>query len=225
MSKIWYLSPSNQSANIGVEDYGSEKEQMNLLADEIIPHLDRAGVSFHRADPDLSIQKRAKESNEMDAVFHLALHSNAGGKGKARGPVAYYYSDAGKAVAQKLADGILALGSENNRSTNTVQNKTFYELKRTNAPACLLEVDFHDSATGVAFLTGKRSEIAETIAKVIIEADGKKFVPVTNGEYIDRAIEMGLFAGQTEWSSALSKEEAAVILMRLLDAIRKEVKV
>lgn len=225
MSKIWYLSPSNQSANIGVEDYGSEKEQMNLLTDEIIPHLDRAGVSFHRADPDLSIQKRVKESNEMDAVFHLALHSNAGGKGKARGPVAYYYSDAGKAVAQELSDALLALGSDNNRSANTVQNKTFYELKRTRAPACLLEVDFHDSATGVAFLTGRRSEIAEAIAKVIIEADGKKFVPVTNGEYIDRAIEMGLFSRQTEWNSALSKEEAAVILMRLLDTIRREVKV
>ena len=79
MNKIWYISPSNQSANIGAGNYGSEKKQMNLLADEIIPHLDRAGVSFHRGDPDMSIQERARESNDMNAVFHLALHSNAGG--------------------------------------------------------------------------------------------------------------------------------------------------
>ena len=59
MGKIWYLSPSNQAANVGVTDYGSEKEQMNLLLDEIIPHLDRAGVSFHRANPDLSIEKNS----------------------------------------------------------------------------------------------------------------------------------------------------------------------
>ena len=50
MNKIWYLSPSCQSANIGVNGYGSEAEQMYLLAEAIVPHLDRAGVSFHVAD-------------------------------------------------------------------------------------------------------------------------------------------------------------------------------
>ena len=225
MNKIWYISPSNQSANIGAGDYGSEKEQMNLLTDEIIPHLDRAGVSFHRADPDMSIQDRAKESNEMKAVFHLALHSNAGGNGTGRGPVAYYYSEAGKAVAEKLISALLALNPANNRSSNLNQNKTFYELRRTAAPACLLEVDFHDNPTGAAYLMTNRSRIAEAIARVIIEADGKTFVPETEGEYLDRAIRLGLFSSQTNWDSALSKEEAAVILMRLLDKLREGVKV
>ena len=225
MSKIWYLSPSNQSANLGAGNYGSEKEQMNLLLDEIIPHLDRAGVSFHRADPDMSLGDRVKESNEMGACFHLALHSNAGGNGKARGPEAFYYSEKGQELGQKLVNALLALGQENNRSSNVKQNKTFYELKRTAAPACLLEVDFHDSTDGVEFLTKRRSEIAEAIAMVIIESDQKVYVPTTNGEYIDRAIRMGLFSNSTNWNSALSKEDAAVILMRLLDAIKKGVNV
>ena len=225
MSKIWYLSPSNQSANLGAGNYGSEKEQMNLLLDEIIPHLDRAGVSFHRADPDMSLGDRVKESNEMGACFHLALHSNAGGNGKARGPEAFYYSEKGQELGQKLVNALLALGQENNRSSNVKQNKTFYELKRTTAPACLLEVDFHDSTAGVEFLTKRRSEIAEAIAMVIIESDQKVYVPTTNGEYIDRAIRMGLFSNSTNWNSALSKEDAAVILMRLLDAIKKGVNV
>ena len=225
MNRIWYLSPSNQASNIGVGDYGSEKHQMNLLTDEIIPHLDRAGVSFHRADPDMGIQQRAKESNEMAAVFHLALHSNAGGRGTGRGPVAYYYSDAGKAVAEKLICALLALGPENNRASNLSQNKTFYELKRTAAPACLLEVDFHDNPTGAAYIMANRSAIAEAIARVIIETEGKTFIPTTDGEYVDRAIRLGLFPGDTVWNSPLSKEEAAVILMRLLDTLRKGVKV
>ena len=224
MGKIWYLSPSNQSANIGAGDYGSEKEQMNLLTDEIVPHLDRAGVSFHRADPDMSIQDRVKESNEMNAGFHLALHSNAGGNGSARGPVGYYYSDAGKAFAEKMVDALLTLKPENNRSANLTQNKTFYELKKTAAPACLLEVDFHDNPKGAEYMIRNRSKIAEQIARVIIDADGKTFVSVTRGEYIDRAIKLGLFPRDTSWSDALSKEEAAIILMRLLDTIRKEVK-
>lgn len=215
MEKIWYLSPSNQSANIGVGDYGSEKEQMNLLTDAIIPHLDRAGVSFHRADPDLSIQKRAEESNEMGACFHLALHSNAGGKGKARGPVAYYYSQTGKALGEKLVQAMLALGPENNRAENLKQNKSFYELKRTAAPACLFEVDFHDSESGVAFLTQQRNLIAEAIARAIIEFDGREFVPVTAGEHIDEAIRLGLFSGSTDWKQPLTREEAAAVLVRL----------
>ena len=225
MGNIWYLSPSNQGANRGVGDYGTEKEQMNLLVDEIIPHLDRAGVSFHRADADLGLTERAKEANEMKARFYLALHSNAGGNGNARGPEAYYYSDAGKQFGEKLVSALLALGQENQRSSNVKQNKTFYELKATNAVACLLEVDFHDSLSGVEFMTGRRSEIAEAIARVIIETDGKEFVPATKGEYIDRAIKLGLFERSTNWNAALSKEEAAVVLMRLLDAIRKGVNV
>ena len=225
MSKIWYLSPSNQASNMGTGDYGSEKAQMNLLLDEIIPHLDRAGVSFHRADPDLSLTARVKESNEMGACFHFALHSNAGGSGTARGPEAYYFSETGKQFGEKLVYALLALGQENKRSSNVKQNKTLYELKATSAPACLLEVDFHDNPAGVEFMTKRRSEIAEAIATVIIASDGKAFVPVTNGEYIQRAIEMGFFDRSTRWSDALSKEEAAVIIMRLLDSVRKGVNV
>ncbi len=225
MNRIWYLSPSNQKANIGVGSYGSEKEQMNLLLDEVIPHLDRAGVSFHRADPDISIQARAKESNTMGAVFHLALHSNAGGRGTARGPVAYYYSDQGKEFGERVIRELLALGQENNRAENVRQNQTFYELRRTKAPACLLEVDFHDSPGGVEFLTNRRAEIAEAIARAIIEADGKSFVPTTNGEYLDQAVKLGFFSGHTDWNCALTREDAAVITMRLLETIRKGVNV
>lgn len=221
MSNIWYLSPSNQAGNIGVADYGSEKEQMNLLVDEIIPHLDRAGVSFHRGDADITIQQRVKESNGMGACFHLALHSNAGGNGKARGPIAFYYTDAGKAFGEKLVAALLGLGQANNRASNVIQNKGFYELCYPKAPACLLEVDFHDSLTGVEFLTGRRSEIAEAIAKVIIEEDGKSFVPKTAGEYADEAVKLGLFPPDTCWDEPLTKDEAATLVVKLLSLCKR----
>ena len=223
MSKFWYLSPSSQSANVGVSDYGNEKDQMRLLAEEIVPHLDRAGVSFHLADGALTLTERVKESKQMDAGFHLALHSNAGGQGLARGPVAYYYSDTGKAFGEKLVAALLALGQENNRAQNLQQSKFLYELRYTKAPACLLEVDFHDSVEGVKFLTTRRSEIAEAIARVIIEADGKEFVPVTAGEQVDEAVRLGLFDADTRWSDPLTREEAAILMMKLLTLIKKEV--
>ena len=221
MGKIWYLSPSNQAANIGVNGYGSEKEQMNLLLDEIIPHLDRAGVSFHRGDPDITIQKRAKESNEMKAGFHLALHSNAGGKGKARGPIAFCCSDKSKVFGKNLVEALLELGQENNRAMNVQLNNTFYELRCTKAPACLLEVDFHDSLSGVKFLTTRRSEIAQAIARVIIEADGKTFVSKTAGEYADEAVKLGLFPQNTDWDAPLTRDEAAKLMVTLLNLCKR----
>lgn len=226
MSKIWYLSPSNQSANVGVNGYGTEKEQMNLLVNEIVPHLDRAGVSFHIGDPDISIQERTKESNGMNAKFHLALHSNAGGNGTAWGPVAYYYSDAGMAFGEMVVEALLNLGQKNNRCENVKQEKGFYELRRTNAPACLLEVDFHDSAVGVEFLTMRRSEIAEAIAKVIIQCDGKQFIPPTPGEHIDLCRKWKLFdeQGSEFWGKTLTRKEAAVLAVRLKKLIEEGVK-
>lgn len=219
MRNIWYLSPSCQSANLGVGDYGSEEEQMYLLMDEITPHLDRAGVSFHVADKSVPLTRRCRESNEMGVKFHFSLHSNAGGEGKARGPVGIYYSDEGKAFCEKLVAGLLALGQENNRYENVVQMKGLYELRKTKAPAALLEVDFHDAVGGVAFITGRRKEIAEAIAKAIIEADGKEFVPVTNGEYVDEAVRLGLFPGDTRWDSPMTKEDAAVLAVKLKQLI------
>ena len=215
MNQIWYLSPSNQGSNVGINGYGSERDQMYLLIHEITPHLDRAGVSFCVPEKEVSIAQRCRESNEMGAWFHFALHSNAGGNGKAQGPVALYYSEAGKDFAQKLVDALLGLGQKTNRSYHIKEQKSLYELRKTAAPAVLLEVDFHDSPEGVAFITQRRSEIAEAIARCIIEADGKTFVPVTTGEYVDEAVRLGLFPRDTQWNSTLTKEEAAVLAVKL----------
>ena len=217
MSKIWYISPSNQKANEGIDGYGTEHEQMYLLAEAIIPHLDRAGVSFVLADRDATLAQRAKESNSIGAGFHFSLHSNAGGKGKAWGPVALYYSDAGKAFGQKLVDSLLALGQKNNRSYNIKQQKGLYELRKTKAPAALLEVDFHDSSVGVEFITKHRSQIAEAIAKVIIEADGKEFVPIGPCELLARAVKLGFFPADTDWDAPMTRREGAYLALKLLE--------
>ena len=215
MSNIWYLSPSNQSANIGIDGYGTEKEQMYCLVEEIVPHLDRAGVSFHVADPDMTIGHRAEESNAMGSKFHLCFHSNAGGNGKAWGPVALYYSDTGRIMGENMVSALLALGQKSNRSSNIAQRKDLLELKKTTAPACLLEVDFHDSSAGVDFITRRRSDIAEALAKVIIEADGKTFVPIPAGEYVDEAVKLGLFRRNTDLSAPLTREEGAELAVKL----------
>lgn len=215
MNKIWYISPSNQGANIGVNGYGSERDQMYALALEITPHLDRAGVSFVIPEKTVSLTERVRQSNELGAVFHIALHSNAGGNGKAYGPVALYYSQTGKDFCQKLVDALLALGQKTNRASHVVEQKSLYELRKTKAPAALLEVDFHDSSAGVEFITRRRAEIAEAIAKVIIEADGKQFVPAGPQESLDEAVRLGLFPENTRWDEPVVRRELAHLALRL----------
>lgn len=215
MNRIWYLSPSNQAANIGVDNYGSERDQMYALALEITPHLDRAGVSFVVPEKNISITERVRQSNDLNACFHLALHSNAGGSGKAHGPVVLYYSDSGKKFGQKLVNSLLALGQQTNRSYHVKQQKSLYELRKTKAPAALLEVDFHDSYTGVEFITRRRTEIAEAIAKVIIEAEGKEFVPAGPNEVLEEAVRLGLFEENTFWDEPVFRRELAHLALRL----------
>lgn len=221
MQSIWYISPSNQVANLGVGAYGNERDQMYLLTGEITEHLDRAGVSFHVPERTMPLADRCRESNDMKAKFHFALHSNAGGKGKARGPVAFYYSEEGKLLCEKLVAALLALGQENNRSSNVQQWKGLFELRKTNAPACLLEVDFHDSEAGVQFMLSRRSDIAEAIARVLIEADGKQFVPVTAGEYADKAVSLGLFPRDTQWGAPMTQLDGARLALALLETVKR----
>lgn len=214
MGHLWYLSPSCQTGNLGVDGYGSEQEQMYLLAAEIIPYLDRAGVRYRLADASVPISRRCQESNAMGADFHLALHSNAGGSGTARGPVGLYYSEAGKALCGKLVHALLALGQETNRCNTLVAMPKLYELRKTKAVAALLEVDFHDSPGGVAFLTGRRSEIGKAIAGVILEVEG---LSEKEEGWWDAATRLGIVDAGTQPDAAATQEDLAKLGMRILN--------
>lgn len=214
MGNYWYLSPSNQHSNVGIGDYGTEAEQMVLLCDAITPHLDRCGVDFFVADPKTPIRQRPSESIQKKADYYLALHSNAGGEGGAWGPVAYYHT-AGLPLAQELIRQLLATGQKTNRWSNIVQKKGFIELKYPVAPAVLLEVDFHDSETGVAFLTQRRSDAAKAIARAIVTIDGKTWSDPEETS-MQQAQALGIFPnGDINWASPMTKEDGAKALMNL----------
>ena len=129
--------------------------------------------------------------------------------------MALYYSEVGKEFCEKLVNALLALGQKTNRAYHVIAQKSLYELRNTKAPAALLEVDFHDSSAGVEFITNHRREIAEAIAKVIIEADGKQFVPAGPQEALEEAIRLGLFEENTKWDEPVVRRELAHLALRL----------
>ena len=173
-----YISPSDQNRNYGCGTYGSEMEQMELLAAEVGKALDRCGVKhkicYHT---EMGIDGRPADCDKLGYDYYLALHSNAGGAGVARGCVAYYY-EAGKNLANTLSYAMKKIGQPSDRWASVQQNKTFFEGRMMKAASVLFEVDFHDTPAGAAFIMARRSDIAEAIAESICAEFGVDYVPV-----------------------------------------------
>lgn len=233
MANLWYLSPSSQYGNRGIGNYGTEAEQMNLLMDKIVEHLDRHGVDFHRAEPEATIEEKCAESDALGARWYFALHSNAGGGGQAWGPVAFH-GGLGEGFAQRLVEELLATGQKNNRASNVQNGISLYEINRPKAKSCLLEVDYHDSQVGVDYIMNRRADAARAIAKAIVITDGKSWSEEEKQDddgssrwakaFTEEAKNLGLFTGDERgyrWQDSITREELAAVLIKLKEILEK----
>ena len=92
----------------------------------------------------------------------------------------------------------------------------------------IYEITDHLDRAGVSFHVPERPLVlpvghisnrrtaAEAIAKYIIRAEGKEFVPMTRGEWLEQAISLGLFSRDTRWSAPMTKEDAAILAAKLI---------
>lgn len=206
-----YISPSDQNRNYGCGTYGSEMEQMELLAAEVGKALDRCGVKhkicYHT---EMGIDGRPADCDKLGYDYYLALHSNAGGAGVARGCVAYYY-EAGKNLANTLAYAMKKIGQPTDRWSSVQQNKTFYECRMMAATSVLLEVDFHDTPAGAAFIMARRKDIAEAIAESICAEFDVDYVPPkqeTNKNVL-YCVQMGAFKNKANAEKLAEKLKKA----------------
>ncbi len=172
-----YISPSTQENNIGAGTYGTEEKRMNEVADVVVRELTRHGVTVYRNQPTMTLAEVIKDSNAKKPMLHLAIHSNAGG---GRGCELYCYRlDGGKGeiFARNLYTDLSAITPVNDRGVHAGEN--FYgqgismaELAHTNAPAALVEIDFHDSKDGAAWIVNNIEQIGMTLVKSIINTLG-----------------------------------------------------
>lgn len=173
-----YLSPSVQEMNIGYGDYLSEEFRMNLIADVVGYELDRHGLTYVRNTPDMTLSQIVRESNSVNAKTHVAIHSNASSNGQARGAEIYVYRYGGK--AEKLADDIYFYLSQVTpvddlgvkEGNSQFGGKGYYELRRTKAPAVLIEVAFHDNPQDAEFIIDNTYELGVAISKGILRYFG-----------------------------------------------------
>lgn len=163
-----FLSPSNQTANVGAYKGTNECEQCERIAkyayDYLIKNYDCNVEIAERAD---NMNKRCSEAKAFEANLYLAIHTNAFNE-TVRGTETYYHSsDAeGKKFAAVLLDKVSEL-TECKRSVKAYDS--LIELKTSTCTRAYIEVDFHSNPERAAWIVANAQKIGETIAECIAE--------------------------------------------------------
>lgn len=178
MARI-YLSPSTQEFNPFVTG-NSEEYYANLIADAMIPYLRASGIEFDRNNPGGTVSNSIADSNAGTYDFHLAIHSNAAPErlaGTLRGPDVYYYegSTTGRRAADIIANNLELIYPIPNLVT-VVPTTTLAELRRTNAPAVLVEVAYHDNYEDATWIINNIETIGRNLAASVADILGVPFV-------------------------------------------------
>lgn len=175
---ILYLSPSTQEFNPYVTT-GNEEYWMNLLADAMEPYLLASGIDFVRNDPAQNAAAAIRASNAGDYDFHLALHSNAsppGREGVNRGIDIYYYPNSNDSLrmAEILVDNLKPIYPLPDL-VRALPTRNIGEVSRTNAPAVLAELGYHDNQEDALWVENNLSNIAAAIVLGVTEYFGVPF--------------------------------------------------
>jgi hypothetical protein len=153
-----YLSPSDQSNNIGCDNFN--EEFFAVATARRAGYID-VGRSLTSRGYTVRIgqgtpSQKVADSNAFDPRYHIALHSNAIGSancGSSRGGTeAYNYTGnvSGSFLAQEILDYLAPLspGSPDRR----VHRTDFLELNATIADAVYVESGFHTNAADAQWL-------------------------------------------------------------------------
>ena len=174
-----YLSPSTQEYNQFVTG-GTEEYYTNLIADAMVPYLRASGIDFTRNNPGGTVVDSINASNAGNYDLHLAIHSNASSAsnpGANTGVQVYYYptSNNGRRLANVIADNYKGLYYDPNKVA-TIPTTNLAEVRRTKAPAALVEVAFHDNPTDAQWIRNNIDGIAQTLSRSVADYLGVPFV-------------------------------------------------
>jgi N-acetylmuramoyl-L-alanine amidase len=203
-----YLSPSNQASNLYSSIKTNEKAEMEKLAVELSEALKGYDCEVIMADKKLSINPggRSSEASKAGCMLYLALHSNAGGGGRASGAVAFYHpgSRLSREVAEALVKELdLLCPVPSNRAqpvANGMEQFGGYGLAEIRNPYAaklvpvLLEVNFHDNPDTTAWIVSNTRSIAEGCSKALVRAMGIRTKESSHGNIRLYKVQSGAFS-------------------------------
>lgn len=138
------------------------------------------GIQYSRNTVGTSLAQAIRESNSGYYDLHLALHSNAAPEhlsGKLQGTDVYYYqySNAGKRAADIIAQNFKQIYPDPSK-VRALPTTTLVELTKTNAPAVLIEIAYHDNVQDADWIRNNIDAIAKNIVKSLTEYFGLPFI-------------------------------------------------
>ena len=178
-----YLSPSIQLNNVGAGDYGTESFRMNQVADVVARQLARHGIEVYRNTTEMSLRQIVEHSNAVNPDIHFAIHSNAS-DGSASGCEVFCYKAGapGEDLAWDIYNSLVSIDPVGGRGVKEGYNyygngKHMYEVAYTNAPAALVEIDFHDNASQAKWIVENIEAIGTALAKGILKNLKIAYIP------------------------------------------------
>lgn len=174
-----YLSPSVQDFNPYIIG-GNEEYYMNLIADAMVPYLRANNITFGRNDPTQTLSQAIANSNAGNYNFHLALHSNSSPPhlaGILRGPNVYHYATShnGRIMSDIIAENFKNIYPDPDL-IQVLPTTALAELRRTKAPAALVEVAYHDNWQDATWIRDNISSIARQLVVSLTQYFGMPFI-------------------------------------------------
>lgn len=194
-----YLSPSTQEHNIGYGNYGSELMRMNQITDVIAKHLDASGLLYYRNNSNWTLDQVINDSNQKKPDIHFSIHSNAGG-GSGALCLIYDWNGEREKFAKIIYEKLSAITPMKDNGIRLAPKLA--ELRRTTAPACLIEVAFHDRKEDAQWIMDNIDLIGRELAKGICQYFDVKFISASDQ----------LFRVRKTWSDSKSQLGAFRVL-------------
>jgi N-acetylmuramoyl-L-alanine amidase len=231
--KTVYLSPSTQESNIGCGEYGTEEKRMNEVADVTQQVLERHGITVYRNKPEWTLSQVVADSNARKPDVHFAIHSNAGG-GRGCEVFCHRLGGSGERLARAVYEELSPLTPAGDRDVKEGYNfygpgKHMYEMAKTDAPAALVEVAFHDNPDDSQWIMSHIAEIGTALAKGILKYFGIPYMEAS--PYLDSELkllqEFGLIQSPEYWrqnavkGKTVAGEYAAILIQRVAAYILK----
>ncbi len=170
------INPSSQMHNIGVCGGYVEGTAMKDLGFQMEAELDELGITSMviwsgRGDRIDGLRQEVQGANKTKADHFISLHSDSAGS-RSKVMVAYYYSAAGKELADAICIPVCAKLGFYYQSR---QNTSFYVLKHTRMPAVLIETLNHSSYPDCILLRSPdfRNHLAYELAQAYAEYIGQ----------------------------------------------------
>ena len=178
MTPTVYLSPSVQTGNLTKMKMSKNEAEYCLKVSAIVYNILKDYLIVYQNIGSLALEQAVVSSNMKNVTLHVAIHTNAN-DGNTRGSEVYYYEMGGEGhrAGRLIYNQITSISPFMGRGVKSGkdfygQGKSMYELQHTNAPACLIEIDYHDNERSANWLESNVVEIGTAIAKGILNYFG-----------------------------------------------------